>query len=246
MSKDIVIIGNWKMNKTPEEAEAFIGKLNLLYAENKAKILENVKFGIGAPAVDLAPIKKTNEIEGLIIAAQNMHEKESGAFTGELSSKIIKGAGANAVILGHSERRAMFNETSESVAAKARVAIENGLLPIIAFGETLEEYEAKKTKRVVKKMVQESTRGVDLSKVVLAYEPIWAIGTGKTASAKDAQNVCKYVRSITDENVVIQYGGSVKPENIAELMSQPDIDGALVGGASLDATSFIKLLTMNK
>ena len=246
MARNTVIVGNWKMNKTPAEAKAFMDEFAKLYAENKSLIGENVKFGIGAPAVDLSTVAAEAPNKEFLVAAENMHQEASGAFTGELSVEMIKAVGANAVILGHSERRAMFNETSEAVAAKAAVAIANGVTPIIAFGETLEEYEAGKTKDVVKKMVEESTKGLDLSKVILAYEPIWAIGTGKTASAQDAQDVCKFVRSITQEDVIIQYGGSVKPENVAELMGQEDIDGALVGGASMDPKSFIKLLTLNK
>lgn len=246
MSRNTVIVGNWKMNKTPAEAKAFMDEFKTLYAANKDKIASNMKFGIGAPAVDLTVVAEGAKGVEFLVAAQNMHEKANGAFTGELSVEMIKAAGANAVILGHSERRAMFNETSAAVAAKAAVAIANGITPIIAFGETLEEYEAGTTKDVVKKMVLESTKGLDLSKVVLAYEPIWAIGTGKTASAADAQDVCKFVREITQEDVIVQYGGSVKPGNVAELMSQPDIDGALVGGASLEAEMFVKLLTLNK
>lgn len=246
MARNTVIVGNWKMNKTPTQAKAFMDEFATLYTENKTLIADSMKFGIGAPSVDLATVAEGATDKNFIIAAENMHEAPNGAFTGELSIEMIKSVGANTVILGHSERRAMFNETSAAVAAKAAVAIENGILPIIAFGETLAEYEEGTTKDVVKKMVEESTKGLDLSKVVLAYEPIWAIGTGKTASAQDAQDVCKFVRSITQDDVIIQYGGSVKPENVADLMSQEDIDGALVGGASMDPKSFIKLLTLNK
>ncbi|MCK5807256.1 MAG: triose-phosphate isomerase [Mycoplasmataceae bacterium] len=245
MSRNTVIVGNWKMNKTPTEAKAFMVEFKELLEANKDKIGSNVKYGVGAPSVSLTTVAEL-ATSGFMVAAENMNENASGAFTGELSVEMVKSTGANSVILGHSERRAMFNETSEAVAKKAIVAIENGLTPIIAFGETLEQYEAGETKSVVEKMVKESTKGVDLSKVVLAYEPIWAIGTGKTATADDAQAVCKFIRSITQEDVIIQYGGSVKPENIAELMSKEDIDGALVGGAALEASSFIKLLTLNK
>ncbi|MCK5867079.1 MAG: triose-phosphate isomerase [Mycoplasmataceae bacterium] len=245
MSRNIVIVGNWKMNKTPIEAKAFMVEFKELLEANKDKIESNVKYGVGAPSVSLTTVVE-NATPGFMVAAENMNENESGAFTGELSAEMIKSTGANSVILGHSERRAMFNETSEAVAKKAIVAIKKGLTPIIAFGETLEQYEAGETKAVVEKMVKESTQGVDLSKAVLAYEPVWAIGTGKTATADDAQSMCKFIRSITQEDVIIQYGGSVKPENIAELMSKEDIDGALVGGAALEAGSFIKLLTLNK
>ncbi len=243
--RNTVIVGNWKMNKTPSEAKAFMDTFNKLLVENKDLISDTMKFGIGAPAVDLELLSKEAPA-GMYVAAENMHEEATGAFTGELSVDMIKAVGANSVILGHSERRAMFNETNEAVATKAAVAIKNNITPIIAFGETLEQYEAGETKDVVEKMVKASTKGLDLSKVILAYEPIWAIGTGKTATAQDAQEICKFVRSITQEDVIIQYGGSVKPENVAELMAMDDIDGALVGGASLEAESFVKLLTLNK
>ena len=244
MKNNLYIIGNWKMNKTPLETKNFLKEFNQLFQKNQQKIKPNIHYGFAVPFVSLETLK--NNSSNCLIAAQNVNENENGAYTGELSIKLIKSVGANAVILGHSERRTMFNETSEKVSKKAIKAIENKVMPIIAFGETLEQYENNQTKQVIKKMVKESTKGVDLSKVILAYEPIWAIGTGKTASAKDAQNVCKFVRSITNKDVIIQYGGSVKPENIEELMNQKDINGALVGGASLEPKSFIKLLTLNK
>ena len=233
------------MNKTPREAKDFMVEFQKLLEVNKDKIKDNVKYGVGAPSISLSTVAEY-ATPGFMVASENMNENKSGAFTGELSVDMIKSTGANSVILGHSERRAMYNETSKAVAKKAIVALENDLTPIIAFGETLEQYEAGETKMVVEKLVKESTEGVDLSRVILAYEPIWAIGTGKTATADDAQEVCKFIRSITQEDVIIQYGGSVKPENIAELMSKEDIDGALVGGAALEASSFIKLLTLNK
>ncbi|MCK5945871.1 MAG: triose-phosphate isomerase [Mycoplasmataceae bacterium] len=243
--RDTVIVGNWKMNKTPKEVKAFMDEFKGLYESNKSKIESNVKFGFTAPAVSIQTLKD-NEVKGMLLGAQNMHDLPNGAYTGELSVEMVLSVGSNTVLLGHSERRAMFNETSEEVAKKAIVAIKNGLTPIIAFGEVLEEREAGKHEEVVKDMVLKSIKGVDLSKVILAYEPVWAIGTGMTATAADAQDMCAFVRSITNKDVIIQYGGSVKPENVAELMGQEDIDGALVGGAALDPKVFIKLLTNNK
>ncbi|CAM9125518.1 triose-phosphate isomerase [Mycoplasma todarodis] len=241
-----VIVGNWKMNKTPAEAKAFMEEFNTLFEANKDKIASTMKFGIGAPAVDLATV--SGEAKGdFIVAAENMHFEANGAFTGELSVEMIKAAGSNAVILGHSERRAMFNETDADVNKKAKVALANDVTPIVCVGETLEEYEAGKSKDVVKASTLASLEGItDWANVVIAYEPVWAIGTGKTATAAYAEEMCAFIRSITSEEVLIQYGGSVKPENVEELMSQPNVDGALVGGASVQADSFIKLLTLNK
>lgn len=249
MAKKIVIVGNWKMNKTVAEAKKFMSEFKKLYAANKDKIAANVKFGIGAPSIDLAEVKAGKVSSSMLVAAQNMHYAENGAYTGELSAAMIKSVGANAVIIGHSERRAMFNETDEDVNKKTITALQNGLLPIICVGETLEEYELRQTQKVVKKQLTAALKDLkseDIAKVIIAYEPIWAIGTGKTATAAQAEVVCKYIRSLTSDKTVIQYGGSVKPENIAELLAQPNIDGALVGGASVDPKSFVKLLTLNK
>ena len=242
-----VIVGNWKMNKTPKEAIAFLDEFTKLYSENESKIADTVVFGIGAPAVDLAILAdKLGSNSKAMVAAENMHFETNGAFTGELSADMIQAAGANAVILGHSERRAMFNETDEDVNKKTKVALAKGITPIVCVGETLEQYEAGRTNEVVEASVKASLAGItEWDKVVIAYEPIWAIGTGKTATSEDAEKVCAFIRSITNENVIIQYGGSVKPENIDELLNQPNIDGALVGGASLEASSFVKLLTRN-
>ena len=255
-NRKTVIVGNWKMNKTPAEAKKFMTQLNKLFKKNEGNIDKKVKFGIAAPSVDISTVKE-NKVGSMIIAAQDVHTKESGAFTGDLSVSMIKSVGANAVVIGHSERRQYHGETDADVNAKALVALENKLLPIICIGETLEERKSNKWKAVINKQVKGALKGLtpeQVSKVVIAYEPIWAIGTGVTASADEAQEACKHVRArvakeineATAAKVIIQYGGSVKPENVAELMSKEDIDGALVGGASLEAESFIKLLTLNK
>ena len=240
------IVGNWKMNKTSSEAKSFMEEVTKLWEQEKDKVSPDMVSGIGAPATTLSTVMEYGW-SGMILAAENMHYEETGAFTGELSAEMIKEAGANAVILGHSERRAMFNETDETVNKKTKVALEKGLTPIVCVGETLEQREAGEFESVIKKQIEGSLAGItEWDKVIIAYEPIWAIGTGVTATAEQAEEACKFVRSITNENAIIQYGGSVKPENVEELMSQPNINGALVGGASLDPKSFIKLLTLNK
>ncbi len=254
MPRKIVIVGNWKMNKTPVEAKAFMKKLAKLVETNKEKI--NVKYGIASPSIDISTVKEF-KTTGMIVAAENFNENASGAFTGELSITMIKAAGANAAVIGHSERRAMFNETDKSVNAKTLVALENKILPIVCMGETLEERKAKQWKAVVRKQFNAGLKGLtpeQAQKVIIAYEPIWAIGTGVTASAAEAQEVCKFIRGLAAKTfndavakkLIIQYGGSVKPQNVAELMGQEDIDGALVGGASMEPESFLKLLTLNK
>ncbi|CAM9103419.1 triose-phosphate isomerase [Mycoplasma marinum] len=241
-----IIVGNWKMNKTPAEAKAFMEEFNSLFEQNKDKIASTMKFGIGAPAIDLAVLSETAK-DNFIVAAENMHFESNGAFTGELSVEMIKSVGSNAVILGHSERRSMFNETDADVNKKTKVALANGITPIVCVGETLEQYEEGKSKEVVKASTLASLEGItDWANVVIAYEPVWAIGTGKTATSAYAEEMCAYIRSITSEEVLIQYGGSVKPGNVEELMAQPNVDGALVGGASVQPESFIKLLTLNK
>jgi triosephosphate isomerase len=193
----------------------------------------------------------------LKIAAQNMHFEESGAFTGEVSPAVLKDLGVTYVVLGHSERREMFNETDESVNKKAKAAFNYDLTPIICVGETLEQREANQTMDLVADQVTKALDGLTEDQVkqsVIAYEPIWAIGTGKTATSEQANEVCAHVRktvasvvsSDAAEAVRIQYGGSVKPANIDELLQQSDIDGALVGGASLEADSFLKLVEAGK
>lgn len=258
MSKrNTVIVGNWKMNKTPTEAKDFLEKFSKLFETESSKINSSVKFGFGVPSVNLSVVSNNTIGSDMIVAAQDVHPKSNGAFTGDLSADMIKSVGANAVIIGHSERRQYHGETNEDVNAKTLVALEKGLLPILCIGETLEERKSNKWRDVITKQVSGGLKGMSPSqveKIVIAYEPIWAIGTGVTASAEEAQEACSFVRervaaeidSATAEKIIIQYGGSVKPDNVAELMSKEDIDGALVGGASLEPNSFIKLLTLNK
>ena len=180
-------------------------------------------------------------IAKLAIAAQDVSQHDEGAYTGEVSAKMLSSYQVKYVIVGHSERRMYHHETDEIVNAKATRALERNITPIVCVGETLEEYEAGKSEEVVHDQLIGSLANLDLSKVIIAYEPIWAIGTGKTATVEYAQKMCAFIRSVTSEETLIQYGGSVNAQNIHELLNQPDIDGALVGGASLNADTFVKL-----
>lgn len=245
MDKKLVIVGNWKMYKTLEETKAFVEKFKNLYDQNFTKIPPKCEFGIAPNFINMAFLHEKTPIS-LFTVAQNMSEHVEGAFTGETSVKMIKSVQAKMVILGHSERRTFFNESDEIINKKVLLALENNLTPIVCVGETLKEYENNQRESVVKKQLTKALKDVkDLSKVIIAYEPVWAIGTGKTASPADAQKMCALIRQMTHKDVLIQYGGSVNVQNIKELMMQQDIDGALVGSASLEAESMIKLLTLN-
>lgn len=241
-----IIAGNWKMNKTIKEALEFAEAVKGKTCPDKTEAV------ICAPFTLLKDLKEAVAGTDIKIGAQNMHFEDNGAFTGEVAPAMLKEIGMDYVIIGHSERRQYFNETDETVNKKVLKALEVGIDPIVCCGETLEEREADKTKDVVKVQVEAALKDVakeDLAKVVIAYEPIWAIGTGKTATSEQANNVIAYIREVVKglygelaEEVRIQYGGSVKPANVAEIMAQSDIDGALVGGASLKAEDFLALL----
>ncbi|EXJ22668.1 Triosephosphate isomerase [Alkalibacterium sp. AK22] len=243
-----IIAGNWKMNKTSTEAASFIdGVLGKIPASDKVDAV------IGAPSLFLQSLIDLTVDTDLKIAAQNCYFEDEGAFTGEISPKALQDIGAAYVIIGHSERRELFHETDEEINKKAHAVIKHNMVPIICVGETLEQKEAGQTNTLVADQVKAALAGLSgdqVKDVVIAYEPIWAIGTGKTATAEDANDTISVVRqtvaSIYSQDVAdavrIQYGGSVKPANIKELMAQPDIDGALVGGASLEADSFLQLL----
>lgn len=247
-----IIAGNWKMHKVLSEATSFVEEVKGLVPSS-----EEVDSVVCAPALFLDRLVEATKGSELKVGAQNMHFQESGAYTGEISPVALNDLGVHYVILGHSERREMFAETDETVNKKTISAFKHGLIPIVCCGETNEEREQDQTKAVVEGQVKKALEGLDDAKakqVVIAYEPIWAIGTGKSSTAADANEVCAYIRSVIAEQfsqevadaVRIQYGGSVKPENIKEYMSQPDIDGALVGGASLEAQSFLQLLEAGK
>lgn len=240
-----IIAGNWKMNKTIKEGLEFIEAI-------KGKTEGDAEVLICAPFTLLKDLKEATKGTNIKIGAQNMHYEESGAFTGEVAPANLVEIGMDYVIIGHSERREYYGESDESCNKKVLKAIEVGINPILCCGETLEERESNKTMDKVKVQIEKGLAGVsasDLTKIVIAYEPIWAIGTGKTATSEQANEVIAYIRkvvkdmfgSVADE-VRIQYGGSVKPANVAEIMSMSDIDGALVGGASLKAEDYLGLL----
>ena len=241
---------NWKMNLSLDEARDLLNGIKSIKIDfNKVEVL------VAPPFTTLQLANELLAGTGILIAGQNMHWESKGAFTGEISPLMLKEAGCSHVILGHSERRALFFETSDIVNSKVDAAIETGLIPIVCIGETLKEREDKKTFDIIRTQLNESLktnckkRNLPQS-VILAYEPVWAIGTGKTATPEVAQKVHLFIRRWlienydhnTGETVRILYGGSVKPDNIKELMLQPDIDGALIGGASLEADSFLSII----
>ena len=243
-----IIAGNWKMHKTLSEANSFAEEVKVSVPSK-----DKVEAVICAPALFLQNLVDATKGTDVAIGAQNMHFEESGAFTGEISPKALEDLGVQYVIIGHSERREMFNETDETVNKKTLAAFKYNLTPIVCCGETLEQREAGETNGLVGNQIKKALAGLteeQVKQTVIAYEPIWAIGTGKSSTSEDANEVCAHIRSVIAEQfsqdvanaVRIQYGGSVKPENIKEYMAQPDIDGALVGGASLVAQSFLQLV----
>ncbi len=243
-----IIAGNWKMYKTFDEAVEFAEAVR----ENIPSE-EKVDSVICAPALYLPTLVDIAVETDLAIGAQNMHYENEGAFTGEISPAQLAAINVDYVILGHSERREYFNETNEAINKKVKAALAHGIVPIICCGETLQERESGQTENKVSNQVKVALEGFteeEVKHMVIAYEPIWAIGTGKTATADDANSVCGKIREVvgelygsdTAESIRIQYGGSVKPENIEELLSKEHIDGALVGGASLSVDSYLKLL----
>jgi triosephosphate isomerase len=241
----MIVAGNWKMNKTPSEAVAFVKELIPRLRGAKAEVVVGVPF-VALPGV-VAAVAGTN----IKVAAQNLHYEPKGAYTGEVSADMLKDVGADYVIIGHSERRQYFGETDASVNKKVLAAIAAGLAPIVCVGESLEQREQGVTPEIVRRQVKIALLGVDAgallaSKLVVAYEPIWAIGTGRTATNEQADEVCRAIRGLLAElygagaaaQVSIQYGGSVTAANAKELFAMPDIDGGLVGGASLKAADF--------
>lgn len=242
-----IIAGNWKMHKTVAEGIAFIKEVAPKVEGTDVEVL------VCAPFTMLPALVEAAKGTHVKIGAQNMHYEDKGAFTGEISADMLLDIGVTHAIIGHSERRQFFAETDETVNLKAKKALSKGLTPVVCCGETLEEREAEKTKEICENQIVKAFEGItadDAQKVVVAYEPIWAIGTGKTASSEDANDVIAFIRTVlakiyddaVSEEIRIQYGGSVKPSNIEELMNQTDIDGALVGGASLEADSFVDLV----
>ena len=246
-----VIAGNWKMNMLPDEAIRFISELEPLVKDTENEVV------LCVPYTDLFYALLTAQNTNIKIGAQNMHWEDNGAYTGEVSGKMLKAIGVEYVIIGHSERRQYFAETDETVNKKLKAAFKYGLKPIVCVGETLEQREAEKAEEIVTTQIEKDLEGLTNEQVqntIIAYEPIWAIGTGKTATSEDANNMIKTIRekiaNIYGQNVsngvIIQYGGSVKASNAKELFSMSDIDGGLVGGASLKVEEFSKIVNYNK
>lgn len=246
-----VIAGNWKMNMLPNEAIEYIQSFETMVKDSKAEII------LCVPYTDLFYCLMNAQGTNIKIGAQNMHFAENGAYTGEISAKMLKSIGVEYVIIGHSERRQYFNETDETVNKKIKAAFENELKPIVCVGETLEQREAGKTENIITsqtRLALDGLTGEQVKNTIIAYEPIWAIGTGKTATSEDANNSIKAIRAEIKrlygddvaEEVIIQYGGSVKSSNAKELFSTSDIDGGLVGGASLKPDEFSKIVNYDK
>jgi triosephosphate isomerase (TIM) len=243
-----VIAGNWKMNNNISESQNLVsGIINGLGNDDKCDVI------VCPPFTSLSEIHALIKDTPVKLGGQNMHYEDSGAFTGEISNSMLKSVGCEYVILGHSERRTIFGENDEMINKKIIKALQSGLKVIFCIGESLAQREDGVTSNVIKTQVikgLENASAEDLKNLIVAYEPIWAIGTGKTASPEQAQEVHSFIRNLikeiysaeTAENLIIQYGGSVKPDNAATLLSQPDIDGALVGGACLKADSFLSII----
>ena len=249
MTRRPIVAGNWKMNKTVSEAVDLVRALSPLVGDVHGK----VDVVVAPPFTALHAVHRVLEDSHIALAGQNCHWEPAGAFTGEVSAPMLKEAGCRFVIVGHSERRQYFGETDELVNRRARAAMEVGLMPIVCIGETLQEREAGETFRVVARQLRGGLARFsahDLAHLVLAYEPVWAIGTGRNATADQAQEVHGFLREQLVElfgrpaadGVRIQYGGSVKPDNARELLGRPDVDGALVGGASLKAADFAAIV----
>ena len=247
MLRKPIIAGNWKMNNTIAETEALVKDLIPLVADAKCDVV------ICTPYTDLAKAVELTKGTNIKVGAENVHWAEKGAFTGEISAKMLVELGVEYVIIGHSERRQYFGETDASVNARTKAALAAGLIPIVCVGETLEQREKNRTKAVVRKQINGAFADIpeeDAKNIVVAYEPVWAIGTGKTATDEQAQETIKNIRSMIAHlygrkfanRLRIQYGGSMNPKNVKGLMAQPDIDGGLIGGASLKAVDFSQVV----
>lgn len=241
--RSAVIAGNWKMNKTPNEAKALLNELAPMVKDADCEVIACVPF------VDLTAALEATEGTNIKIGAENCHWEESGAFTGEISPKMLAEMGVPYVVLGHSERRQYFGETDETVNKRTKAALKAGLKPIVCVGELLWERECDITEEVIARQIKLDLFDVsaeDVKKTIIAYEPVWAIGTGKTATADQAQEVCGFIRATlaklygqdVADAVTIQYGGSMNADNCEELLAKPDVDGGLIGGASLVASKF--------
>ncbi len=250
MNKDLrkaVIAGNWKMNKTPKETEVLINEIKPLVNNADCDVV------VCVPYVDLCTAIESTKGSNIKVGAENCHWEKSGAFTGEISAEMLTSMGVEYVIIGHSERRTYFGETDETVRKRVRAALDAGLKVILCVGEYLEQREQGITSELVAMQTKIALLGVsekELSDIIIAYEPVWAIGTGKTATAQQANDVCKTIRNTVAElysedianALTIQYGGSMKPDNANELLDMPDVDGGLIGGAALKADAFAEIV----
>lgn len=248
--RTLFLAGNWKMNKTVQEATTFVNEVTQFCTSHP---VDKISILIAPTFLSLAPCIKAASGSKLLIGAQNVHWKNSGAFTAEVSPALLQDIGCHYAIVGHSERRQYFGETNETVGKRALASLNHNIIPIICCGERLEDRDAGHTEQIVGQQLDAVFKLIDtdlFSKCIVAYEPVWAIGTGATASPEDAQAVHQFIRnkiqnyyaSDVADKIQLLYGGSVKPENILELTAMPDIDGALIGGASLDAGSFIEMI----
>lgn len=237
--RKIVLAGNWKMHKTQAEALEFLQG----FLPHLTDTADDREVVLCVPFTDLSILSKSLHGGRVQLGAQNVHWAETGAFTGEVSGSMLAEVGVRYVIVGHSERRQYFGETDETVNQRLLAAQASGLIPILCVGETKAQRDANETEAVIFAQLEKDLVGVDQSSLIIAYEPIWAIGTGDTCAADEANRVIGLIRSkLTNPNVTIQYGGSVNPKNVDEIMAQPEIDGALVGGASLEAEGFARIV----
>lgn len=234
-----IIAGNWKMNKDPAESRSLVQKLLELVSDVKERAIIIIP-----PFTSLSYVSEIIWNSQLKLGAQNMHWTKQGAFTGEISGLFLKQLGCEYVVIGHSERRHIMGETDEVINKKLKTALEIGLISIFCVGETEQEKQNDQTEEVISRQLSQGLQGIEneVHKLILAYEPVWAIGTGKTATPEQAAQVHKFIRSRLKKNTAILYGGSVKPENVDVLMAQRDIDGVLVGGASLKPESFARIV----
>jgi triosephosphate isomerase len=238
MVRKAVIAGNWKMHMTCAETRAFAAAFRPLIADLPA----GRQVVLAPPFTAIPTLSRHLAGTGVAIAAQNVHWEDKGAYTGMISAPMLVEHGVSHAIVGHSEPRKYFSESDEQINLRARTAQRHGLIPILCVGESLDQREAGETERVIHRQIEQGLEDVDPTRLIVAYEPIWAIGTGKTCAADEANRVCALIRGwVGDSEVTVQYGGSVNPATIDDLMGQSDIDGVLVGGASLDAESFARI-----
>ena len=244
-----IIAGNWKMNMTPSQGVKLVEELKPLVSGADCDVV------VCVPATDIYAVGQAVKGSNIHLGAQNVHFAESGAYTGEISADMLKELGVEYVVIGHSERRQYFGETDETVNKRTLTAVAKGLIPIVCVGETLEQRESGETEKVLERQIKVGLKGIDdLNKIVIAYEPVWAIGTGKTATSEQANETIGFIRKTLAENfcekcaseVRIQYGGSMKPGNAKELMAMDEIDGGLIGGASLKAADFAAIVNYDK